>query len=173
MTGLNSFTRRFALMTVALMLAVSFQTAAAQDEPVTLAAALSETTPNDDTGLVSNLINAPGFEVSSAWISHIDQQLAGSLHSPIAEVRGRTLKNTIYIATFHSDRVLLKATVPALVDVYRLDDVETHRLMAVQALYAIGDSYGMQRLREEAMAQPSARVRAATEAALIEFEAAQ
>ncbi|HMB91803.1 MAG TPA: hypothetical protein VKP65_13205 [Rhodothermales bacterium] len=174
MTGLNSFTRRLALMIAALMLTVSFSSVAvAQDEPVTLAAALSEIAPDDDTGLASNLNVMRRFKVSRAWISNIDQQFAHALHSPIDEVRGRTLKNIIYVATFHSDLVLLKAAVPSLVDVYRLDDVEAHRLMAVQALYAIGDGYGMQRLREEAMSQPSARVRTATKAALIEYEAAQ
>ena len=110
------------------------------------------------------------LSVSPAWIAHVDQQFATSLRSPIEAVREQTLQDIIYIATFHSDTVSLKKVVSPLVTLYLFDKDERHRIMAVAALSALNDPYGIERLREEVQQERSARVQQVTLAALVDYQ---
>ncbi|MFQ5571865.1 MAG: hypothetical protein ACE5G0_19475 [Rhodothermales bacterium] len=109
-------------------------------------------------------------EVSEAWVQHVDQQFATSLFSPIEAVRGQTMQDIIYIANYHSDKVTFKKVVKPLLNIYRFDENEQYRLMALASLHAVGDAYGMQRVRELVREQPSERVRLWTLAALKTYD---
>ncbi len=108
--------------------------------------------------------------VSAAWVEHVDQQFALSLKSSIEAVRQQTLQDIIYIANFHSDRVTLKKVVSPLLNIYLFDKDERYRIMAISALSALEDPYGMQRLREEVSGVRSKRVRQLTLAALADYQ---
>ena len=52
---------------------------------------------------------------------------------------------------------------------YIFDKNKNHRLMALSALHAIGDAYGMQRLRELVNDEPSEKIRRLTHRALADY----
>ena len=95
---------------------------------------------------------------SAAFKASLDQQLATSLTSPMAGVREATLKNIITLAEQHRGAIALKRVVPELLILSRFDEDENFRIMAVAALHALADPYGMRRLREEAGDERSRRV---------------
>ena len=108
--------------------------------------------------------------VSEAWVEHVDQQFALSLKSPIEAVRQQTLQDVIYIAHYHRDKVTLKKVVSPLLNIYLFDKDERYRIMAIAALCALDDPYGMQRLREEVSSVRSERVKQLTLAALADYQ---
>lgn len=117
---------------------------------------------------VATLSSMP--KVSDDWIAHVDQQFATSLQSPIAAIREQTLQDVIYIAQFHGDTVTFKKVVSPLLNIYLFDKDDRYRIMAIAALHAVGDAYGMQRLREEVSGVRSRRVRQLTLALLADYD---
>lgn len=120
------------------------------DAPTDRLAALTEVM---NEAPVSSLVTR-----SAAFKENLDRQLATSLTSPLEGVREAALKNIITLATLHRDAITLKHVVPEVLLVSRDDANEAFRLMAVAALHALADPYGMRRLREEASEETSPRV---------------
>ena len=107
--------------------------------------------------------------VSDSWIKNTDRQFATSLKSRDEAVLEQALQNVIHIATFQGEKFTFKKAVSPLLNVYIFDKEEDHRLMALSALHAIGDTYGMQRLRELVNDDSSERIRRLTRRALADY----
>lgn len=112
---------------------------------------------------------APASEAPLAWRAYIGEQLAGSLQSPVTEVRHNALELVIHLATYRGGEVDLSATVPVLLSIYRSDPDERCRLAAVAGLHALGDESALRQLRQGVHRQPSERVQLATLGALRAF----
>lgn len=140
------------LLLGALLIGAMPLTASAQhtrpDAPAERLAALSETV-NETSSLAGR---------SVAFKEQLDQQLATSLTSPMEGVREAALKNIITLATQHREAITLKRVVPEVLILSRFAEDENVRIMAVSALHALADPYGMRRLREEASEETSPRV---------------
>lgn len=68
------------------------------------------------------------------------------------------MQNLIILATQRPGPFNLRPTVPALLDIYARDADESQRIMAVAALSAIGDRYGIEELdRLSALERRSSR----------------
>ena len=119
-------------------------------------------TPMEPLAALSKTLNeAPVSSLagrSVAFKENLDKQLATSLTSPMEGVREAAIKNIITLATLHREAITLKRVVPELLIISRFDEDENFRLMAVSALHALADPYGMRRLREEASEETSPKV---------------
>ena len=156
------------LLSVTLLLAFCF-TVTAQAQVVALA---EELDTREEAALAAS--NATPIDVlsatntvSEAWFAEIDRQYATALKD--AESREQALQEVIYIATRFSEKGTFNKVVAPLVGVYIFDKNKNHRLMALSALHAIGDKYGMQRLRELVNDEPSEQVRRLTRRALSDY----
>ncbi len=86
--------------------------------------------------------------VSAERMKFVDKQFALALKAGADRVRVRTLQDIIFLANQHGDRVAFRKVVSPLLNVYLFDKNDNDRIMAVTALHALGDRYGMRRLRE-------------------------
>ncbi len=107
--------------------------------------------------------------VSNSWVENTDRQFASALKSRNDAVREQALRDVIYIAKFHGEKVTFKKVVSPLLNVYIFDKEVNHRLMTLSALHAIGDAYGMQRLRELVNDEPAEQVQRLTRRALADY----
>lgn len=112
--------------------------------------------------------DARGFRVaSSTWRAHFDQQAAHVLREHSDRAEDQMLQDVIVAATEGSDAIDLTMALPELLRVVKNNPSETKRLMALQALDAIGVEHAhdyhyqraMQRLHRIAQDEPSDRVR--------------
>ena len=96
---------------------------------------------------------------SPAWLEVLNRQMRLSLASPVASVREQTMQNIITFAAVHGEEVDLSGTADELYAIYRWDESEAHRIMALAALHAVGDEHSMQRLAQDVRLERSERVR--------------
>lgn len=109
---------------------------------------------------------------SDTWTQHVAEQIATALDSPRAAVQERTMQLVIELAHRYPE-VDLAPVVPGLLKIYRWDRDRGHRLMALAALHAVGDEYGMARLADLGGRDPSLTVRNLTYAAVADHRAQQ
>ncbi len=83
------------------------------------------------------------------------------------------LQNVIFFATHYPGKVRYQPAMAALYGIYRFDDSEAYRIMALAALHAIGDEAVMQQLYQDVQREKSPRVRALTKAALANHRSAK
>ncbi len=158
----RAFSRRFAGLAVLLF-------------GLVVAPAQAQTPPRADLdGAALALAEAPPAAVPAAKKSPasralLDAQLAASLASPVEQVRQQAMQNIIFLATYRGDEVRFEQVVAPLLNVYLFGGNEGHRILAVTALHAIGDRYGMRRLRETVRDVNADRVRLHTLRALNDF----
>ena len=107
--------------------------------------------------------------LSDTWVKEIDRQYAAWLKRTDDTGRGQALQEIIIIAKQHGDKVTFSKLVSPLLNVYIFDKNKNHRLMALSALHAIGDPYGMERLRELVNDDSSEQVRRLTHYALADY----
>ena len=103
---------------------------------------------------------------SKAWWKALERQLTLAVDMPYEQVSEVTLKNIIFFATHHSDKVKLDRVAPRLLEVYRERDAVGYRMMAVAALHAIGNEGSMQQLNQIVANETEGMVRNVTIAAL-------
>ena len=96
---------------------------------------------------------------SPAWLKVLNKQMLLSLDSPVASVREQTMQNIITFAAAHGDQVDLSGMADKLYEIYRWDESEAHRIMALAALYAVNDLNSMERLAQDVEGERSERVR--------------
>ena len=114
-------------------------------------------------------ILSSGTQVTDLWVKEVDRQYAAALKETDAPTRVKALQDIIFIATRFGDTVPFEKAISPLLGVYMFDKNKNHRLMALSALHAIGDAYGMQRLRELVNDEPSEQVRRLTHRALADY----
>ena len=102
---------------------------------------------------------------ASTWKLHVGEQLSLQLAAADDATQERALQLVIELARRYDD-LDLSATVPDLLSIYRWDRDRAHRMMALAALHAVGDDYGMTRLAELAATERSHAVRKLTFAAV-------
>ncbi len=113
-------------------------------------------------------MSAPSDADPEAW-NHFVQDQARLLGSSDRHLKEQALQNVIFVAKVYSDKVDLSPTVPGLLDIYRFDRNEDHRIMALSALHPIGNKEAMEFLRRHVREVKSDRVRTLTCAVLAEF----
>lgn len=156
------------VMTLALCLTIPVRAQTTAERPV----------PDDEPEIEKNeerspAVNpyAPYAHKSAVWWERLDEQLAQSLASRTGDVREKALQLAVTMGTLYGEQATYAETVPELVRVYVRSVDERHRIMALSALHAIGDPYGMEQLRARVSAEPSERIRQLTHAALADYEA--
>lgn len=75
----------------------------------------------------------------ASWWNLLGRQLTSTIDKPVMEVTVDELQNIIFFATHHKEKVNLNDAVPSLLSVARNHRVEGYRIMAISALYEIGD----------------------------------
>ena len=111
----------------------------------------------------------PVAEQPAVWSMFIGQQLAQSLESPSAGIRAKALEQVTLLARSFGDALNLADAVPALLSIYNKDTEEQCRIAAVAALHAIGDEWGLHRMRQGIASQSSKQVQHTTLAALRDY----
>ena len=106
--------------------------------------------------------------MSSAWWKDLHKAHKRLLGSSDAKLKERALQNIIYFAHTYPD-VDFTRTVPKLYKIYRYDENESYRIMALAALGNIGDRNVMERLREDVSYETSERIRRQTLYVLAHF----
>ena len=106
--------------------------------------------------------------MSSAWWKDLKKAHKRLLGSSDAKLKERALQNIIYFAHTYPD-VDFTRTVPKLYKIYRYDENEGYRIMALAALGTIGNRNVMERLREDVSYETSERIRRQTLYVLAHF----
>ncbi len=106
--------------------------------------------------------------MSSKWWKALRKEHTRLLGSSDAKLKQRALQNIIYFAHTYPD-VDFTRTVPKLYKIYRYDENEGHRIMALAALGNIGNRNVMERLREDVSYETSERIRRQTLYVLAHF----
>jgi hypothetical protein len=117
---------------------------------------------------------SPFAEAGENWMMTADARFAETLKSDDASVRAQALGDLIFLIERCGKLIPLPKSTEALLDVYGFDRNESHRIMAVAALYGLDDENAMERLRvlSEQVVQ-SERVLKHTQRALRAYYAAR
>ncbi len=97
--------------------------------------------------------------MSSAWWKALRKGHTRLLGSSDEQVKERAMQNIIYFAKTYRDHVDFTRATPKLYKIYRSDENEAYRIMALSALHAIGNRNAMRLLREDVSLEQSERVR--------------
>ncbi len=124
-------------LTPALALLALASPTQAQDEPAPLFASASHVAT---AAVPSPVIDDPAT---------VTPQLVSALRSPSATVRTGALQAVADLAYASPEGVDLRPAIPALLDVFRTDPDDRHRVMALRSLEASGDDGAMAELRSE------------------------
>lgn len=73
------------------------------------------------------------------WKTRAAAQQVALLRSRNAAIRAQAMQNIIVLSVHRPGEIDLSATVPALLGIYADDPSEQHQIMAVSALWAVGD----------------------------------
>ncbi|GAB5518035.1 MAG: hypothetical protein RhofKO_02860 [Rhodothermales bacterium] len=125
-----------------------------------------------ETPLVNQYIADSYQPRSDAWWDALSQQLAAPVQDEAMKVDEASLRNIIFFASHHGDKVTLDDTVLSLVEIYRSHADDRFRMLALVALHAIGDKNGMYRVYQSIKQEPSERVRRLSKAAVKDYYAA-
>lgn len=87
-------------------------------------------------------------DLSHSWVSNIGEQLRASLYSRSDEIRYRAIQDVATLGTLYPGQLNLKPAVQPLLQIYATSDDQSHRMAAVNALYAVGDDRSMAKLGE-------------------------
>ena len=107
--------------------------------------------------------------MSSAWWKSLIKQHARLLRSSDEQRKAQALKNLIFFAKTYPETGRFKHATSRLYKIYRSDENEAYRIMALAALHAIGDERIMERFREDVSVEKSERVRRYTLYALADY----
>ncbi len=104
--------------------------------------------------------------MSSKWWKNVSKTHTRMLGSSDEHVKRRALQNIIVFAKTYRDHVDLARAVPKLYKIYRSDENEEYRMLALSALISIGNRNVIALLREDVRVEKSERVRRHTLLAL-------
>ncbi len=131
--------------------------------------AAAQTLVADSEPYVNQYITNATEEYGPRWWDALASELVLGVARPVGEVEETALQNVIFFAEVHGKRLDLKSAVPYLLAIYRDDEREGTRIMALAALHAIGNRAAMKDLREGVALEASPRVKRLTVAALAEY----
>lgn len=100
------------------------------------------------------------------WWETIEEDIHFQEDATVEEITEAQIRDIIFFANLHGDKLDFSASVPLLLDVYAQHPDESYRLLAVAALHKIGDRQGMKKLGKLVKAEKSERVRHVTYSAL-------
>jgi hypothetical protein len=84
-------------------------------------------------------------DMDEAWWSELSEYLSRPFSEPEGDVE-QAMGKIIFLSTMYPDKVNFRHVTSDLYNVYRFDRREDHRIMALAALYAIGDENAMRLL---------------------------
>ncbi len=155
-----------------VVLAMCFVTFTAQAQPTLRTNSTTTVSPVDaDAVVLGDLASMDLSEKSKAWWKTRVKADDRALDSPEAQVKEQALQNIIFLATYYGDAADYGRATPELYDIYRFDNNEAHRIMALAALHAIGRENSMRLLSQHVRWERSPRVRRFTKAALVDYYA--
>jgi len=128
--------------------------------------AAAQTLVADSEPYVNQYITNGTEAYGPLWWDALASELVLGVARPVGEVDEAALQNVIFFAEVHGKRLNLKPAVPYLLAVYRDDEREGTRIMALAALHAIGNRAAMDDLRDGIAREHSPRVKRLTVAAL-------
>ena len=83
--------------------------------------------------------------MSSDWWNDLEEHIDETLGTSGADVE-QAMAKVIFLATFYPDKVDFDDSIGELYNIYRFNDHESYRIMALAALYSIGDENAMRLL---------------------------
>lgn len=182
-TSIRSFMQRMGvglIVFLALALGLTFGLAGSVQAQSTEASA--EAIAHADVASTQSASDAPdarGFRITSfTWRAHFDQQAAHVLREHSDRAEGQMLQDVIIAATEGSDAIDLTMVLPELLQIVENGSSEVKRLMALQALDAIGVEHArdrlyqraLQRLHRIAQEEPSSHVRNVAATVIKDFQ---
>ena len=94
----------------------------------------------------------------ASWWNLLGRQLTYSIDKPYDQVSDSELKDIIFFASNHKDKVKLQDALPSLLSVFKHNEDEQIRIMAVSAIHAIGNRGALIELKKAADLETSPRV---------------
>ena len=140
--------------------------------PLVTTAALAQEPVENEPALINQYLFDYDQIRNQSWWNALESQLILMMDKPLDQIDEKSIQNIIFFATHHSDKIDLHESVPKLIEVYRLHEVEGMRLMSAVALHAIGDRNGMRKLNLYARQQPDGPVKRMAMRALADYHAA-
>lgn len=119
-----------------------------------------------------HLFNQTSLETEQVpeWWYKVEKEANLPPEATPLDVEAADLQEIIYYATLYGERFDFRASVVQLLDVYQYHNDERYRMLAVSALHAIGDPFGIEGLRKALRYESSPRIRNVTKAALKSFD---
>lgn len=99
------------------------------------------------------------FNRDAAWWTRFERQTEAGLHSSIDGVQQQTLRNIVYIATYHRDQVNVSRFVTPLIRLAEKAPKAEVRDLSLAALHAVGGSKAMHYLATKLSPEQSNAVR--------------
>ncbi len=106
---------------------------------------------------------------SPEWWHGFSKQLVVLLDSPIPKVQEQALSHIIFFANQYPDKMDLDPATGRILDLYRSDEMEARRTLALMALHAIGNEAAMRKLNTLVRYETSPRIENLTRAVLSEY----
>ena len=108
-------------------------------------------------------------EKSPRFWKALDAQLKTSIESPVSEVRTQSLKNVVYFATLHRDKIDFSDNIDEIVTLHRSDRSEENKTLALVALHSIGTPDAMDYLNSMLTPEKTVEVREMMVAVLSQY----
>ena len=133
------------------------------------AAAIAQVPVPAEVPLVNQYI-ADTFEQRSAvWWEALESQLMLMLDKPVEQVDENVLRNIIFFAHNHGDKLDLRKASPQLLRIYSDRHDVGFKILALAALHAIGDEDHLRQAFRIARSEHSERILKMTRAALADI----
>ncbi len=119
--------------------------------------------------LVNQYIADTFEQRSPAWWNALESQLLLMLDRPVEQVDENVLRNVIFFAHNHSERLQLGKASTKLLKIYKDREDTGYRILALAALHAVGGEEELREAYRIARAENSERIFRMTRAALADL----
>ena len=119
--------------------------------------------PAADVGAISYLDFS---EMDAAWWKDFSRAAAQALLSSDDLVQERAMQSIIFFATYYPEQADFRRTAAQLLQIYRYEQDEQQRVLALSALNALGDETAMRHLAQDVEHETSERLRRLATAAV-------
>ncbi|HMB92354.1 MAG TPA: hypothetical protein VKP65_15990 [Rhodothermales bacterium] len=125
--------------------------------------------PEVTTVRLSALTSMDLSKMPPSWWKKQRKEHTRLLKSSNEAYKGRALQNIVFFALYYPEQVDFTRAIPRLLEIYRSDENEGYRIIALVAVHAIGNRKAMDQIRRHVSQERSERVRRHTLLALADF----
>lgn len=102
--------------------------------------------------------------------NRLENQLAHAVDSMDPTIRTEAARHIIYFTTYYPEQAHFRKAAPKLLNMYQFSRDESHRVLAVAALNAVGDHASMQYLSQIVSRERHPLVRQVAIATLVDYQ---